>query len=136
MSKQKKTRLVNYEEDIGTRMNPYSTSGICLTAEKIVQCRMVTDNRIEKEEEKKETTKNMVVREVCLQHKQSKSFDQCQDCMGNISPPSEETVFKYLIYLSTNTLNYAFFQLRGNMGDLPNQRHPEVAADIMCRSNV
>ena len=49
-----KVRLIN---DVTPRRNPDSSSGIYITADKVAQCRLVTDNRIEKEEEKKKTAK-------------------------------------------------------------------------------
>ena len=44
-------------EDTTTRRNPDLTSGIYLTAVKVAQYRQVADNRREKEEEKKVTSK-------------------------------------------------------------------------------
>ena len=55
--KKKKVILSNYDNDITTRKNHNSTSGIYLTAVKVAQCRMIAENRREKEEAKKETTK-------------------------------------------------------------------------------
>ena len=61
----------------------------------------------------------------------SKVYKQYQDCMENISPPSEETILHYLLCLSPNTLKYAFFHIEGNLGNLQNQRRPTVAMDII-----
>ena len=49
---QKKVKLVNYETFMG---NPGLSTGIYLTANKVAQCRLVAENRIKKEEAKKET---------------------------------------------------------------------------------
>ena len=42
------------ENDVTTRRNPDSSSGIYLTSAKVAQCRMVAYNRRQKEEVKKE----------------------------------------------------------------------------------
>ena len=47
---QKKVRLLNDETSM---RNPDSSSGIYLTAVKVVQCKLVAENRIENEEAKK-----------------------------------------------------------------------------------
>ena len=48
--KRKKVKLAN--EDVNTRRNPNSTSGIYLTTVNVAQCRQVSANRRETEEEK------------------------------------------------------------------------------------
>ena len=133
---QKKARLANYDNDISTRKNPNPTSGIYLTAAKLAQCIMVAENRREKEEVKKEIAEKKAICKVCLQQKQSKAFRKCQDCMDNISSPSEETVVITLIYLSAKTLKDIFVHLGGKLGVSPNQRRPTLAADIIWRLNV
>ena len=62
---------------------------------------MVAENRREKDEAKKETANKTAAHKVCLQHKKSEAFQQCQDCMDNISSPSEGNVLNALFsYLS------------------------------------
>ena len=56
--------------------------------------------------------------------------------MDNMLYPSEENMLITLIYHSSNTLKAAFVYLRGNLGNLPNKRRPEVAAEIIWRLNV
>ena len=51
---QKKVRLVNDETSM---RNPNYSLGIYLNADKLSQCRLVGENRREKEEVKKETAK-------------------------------------------------------------------------------
>ena len=51
-------KKVILENDVTSRRNPDSSSGIYLTADKVSQCRLVYDNMREKEEAKKETAKN------------------------------------------------------------------------------
>ena len=41
-----------------------------------------------------------------------------------------------LVYISSITLKDAFVYLRSNLGDLPNQRRPTVATEIIRRLNV
>ena len=56
--------------------------------------------------------------------------------MDNILSPSEDTMIVALVPLSANTLKDSFVHLRGNLGDLPNQRMPTVATEIIRRLNV
>ena len=64
---QKKARLAKDEEDITSRKNPHLTSGIYPTASKLAGLIMMADNKIQKEDTKKETSNKMAARKVCLQ---------------------------------------------------------------------
>ena len=97
---------------------------------------MVADNIRQKEEVKKKTAKEMVARNVCLRHKRSEAFQRCQDCMDNISSPSEEAILKALVSLSVDTPKDIIIHLGGKLDDHPNQRWRTVAVKIMSRSNV
>ena len=55
---QKKVRLVNDETSM---RKPDSSSGIYLNAAKLAQCRLMAENRREKEEAKKETEKKTFI---------------------------------------------------------------------------
>ena len=82
VQKQKKARLVNDETSL---RNPDSISGIYLTATKVAQCRLVAENRREKEEAKKETEKKTFTRKLHLQQKRYEDFQKCQDSMNSLS---------------------------------------------------
>ena len=56
--------------------------------------------------------------------------------MDNISSPYEYTMLIFDVYLLANTLKYAFFHLRGKLGNLPNQIRQTVAKDIIWSLNV
>ena len=134
--KQNKVRLVNDDNNITTRKRPKLNSRIYLAAAKVAQCRMVAENRREKEEVKKETAKKTAARKVCLQQKLSEAFQKFQDCMDNILSPSEIIMLIALVSLSANTLKDAFSHLGDNLGNLPNQRRLTVATEIIWRLNV
>ena len=91
--KQNQIRLVNYDEDITTINNSTLDSGIHLDPVKVTQCRMVNDNRRQKEEVKKETEKKITTEKVCIQHKCTKTFQRYQDCIDNTAI-SQIKVFK------------------------------------------
>ena len=55
---QKKVRLINYETSM---RNPDSSLEIYLTTSKVNYCRLMDENRREKEEEKKETAKKTLI---------------------------------------------------------------------------
>ena len=75
-------RLVNA---INLRMNPDSTLGIYLASAKLAQCILVADNRIEKEEAKKETAKKKFTPNLHLQQKRCEDFQKCQYPMNSLS---------------------------------------------------
>ena len=81
-------RLENYDDRISTKDNPNSTSVIYLTTAKVLQCRMVVENTIEKEETKNKTAKKTASLKVCIQQNKSEYFQRCQCYIYNISPPS------------------------------------------------
>ena len=60
---QKKERLVNNET---TKKNPDSGSVIYITTSKLAQCRLVDENRREKEEAKNKPENNRATRKLCL----------------------------------------------------------------------
>ena len=60
--KHKEVKLAN--EYANTRLNPYSTSGIYLTADKVAQCRQVAANRRAVDEAKKITEKKTATRKI------------------------------------------------------------------------
>ena len=110
---------------------------IYLTAVKWAQCRMVDDNRREKDETKKESAKKTSIRKAFLHKKRSEYFRRFQDCIYSLSPsPSELTIQIALVPLSAITLKDAFFHLGGKLGDLPNQIRQTVATDIIRCLNV
>ena len=84
---QNKVILVNDETSI---RNPDSITGIYITADKVAQCRLVAENRREKEEAKKETAKKTATRKLHLQQKRSEAFQKCQDFMNSLSPSPTE----------------------------------------------
>ena len=120
ITKKKKLRLENDINDMITRKNPDSTWGIYLAVVKVAKYIMVAGNRREKEETNKEISNKTATCKACLQQKWSEAFKKCQDCMDNISSPSEVTMFIALISLSANTLKDAFVHLGGKLGDPPN----------------
>ena len=63
------------DEDANTSSNLNSTSGIYLTASKVVQCRQVAVNRREMDEAKKITAKKTATRKFLLQLNRSEAFD-------------------------------------------------------------
>ena len=62
------------DNDVTTRNNPDSSLGIYLTATKVAQCRLVSENRRYKEEAKKETAKKTASLKLCLQKMDLKIF--------------------------------------------------------------
>ena len=68
---QKKVRLVNDETSM---RNPDYSTVIYLTTAKVVQYRLVTDDKIEKEEAKKETAKKTATWKLHLQQKRGGDF--------------------------------------------------------------
>ena len=84
---QKKVKLA--DEDANTRINPNSTSGIYLTADKVAQCRKVAANRREMYEAKNITAKKIAKRKILIQMKRSEAFDMCINSINSL-------------YLSTN----------------------------------
>ena len=57
-----------------------------------------------------------------IQCKIFEAYQKFQYCMENISPQSEETILKYILYYYTNDPKDVFIQLGVNMSDLQNQR--------------
>ena len=107
-------KKVILEKGVTTRKNPDSISEIYLTAAKAAQCRLVAEDRIKKEESKKETAKKISDQKLCLQQKRSEAFQKCQDSMYSLSSsPSEESMFVELVNLSSNTLKDVFAHLGG-----------------------
>ena len=125
-----------FDANITTSKKPNFTSGIYFKATKVAQCRTVAENRRFKKEVEKETAKKKVTCKFCLQQNKSEYFQKCQYRMDNIFSSSEETMLITLIYLSSNTFKGAYFHLRSNLGNLPNKRSPELAAEIIWRLNV
>ena len=78
---QKKARLVKNETSM---RNPDSSTGIYLAAAKVVQRRLVAENRREKEEAKKETAKKTFIRKFNLQKKRYEAFQECQYSMYSL----------------------------------------------------
>ena len=57
--------------------------------------------------------------------------------MDNIFPsPSEETILIALVFLSDNTLKDDFFNIGGNVGNLPNHRSPTEDTWIIWQLNM
>ena len=84
---QKKVILVNDETSTS---NPDFSTGIYLTADKVAQCILVSDNRIEKVEAKKETAKNTANQKLHLQQKRCEAFQKFQYSMNSLlSPPTK-----------------------------------------------
>ena len=75
-------RLVNDEK---STMNTDSSSGIYLTVFKVEKYTLVADNRIEKEEAKKETAKKKFTPNLHLQQKRCEDFQKCQYPMNSLS---------------------------------------------------
>ena len=73
---QKNMRLVN--DETSTR-NPDLSTIIYLTADKLAQCRLLSENRREKEEAKKETSKKTLIQKFHLQQKRCEAFHKYQD---------------------------------------------------------
>ena len=114
-----KVKLEN--ENANTRRNPDSTSGIYLTAVKVAQCRHVAENRRDREEAKKITTKKTVTRKVHLQLKISEDFDRCIKSINSLfSNSTDEETFIQLIQKSSNTINGDFVHMGGKFSKLPN----------------
>ena len=100
---------VGLVKDVTYRRNPYSNSGIYLNSAKIVQYRLVAENRREKEEAKKETANNTSTQKLYPQQKQCEYFQKCQESMNIIlSSPRKYSMFVNLVHLSSNTLKDAF----------------------------
>ena len=74
----KKVRLKKY---VTTRKNYDSILVIYLTDAEGAQCRLVDENRREKEEVKKESAKKIDAPKLCLQQNRSEGFHRCQDFM-------------------------------------------------------
>ena len=128
--KQKKVKLEN--KYTTTRRNPYSTSGIYLTAVKVEKCRQVADNRREKEEAKKVTVKKTVKKKVRLQLKRYEVFYSCINSMNSLSSSTtdEESLIQ-LIKQPSITINDAFVHIGGKLAELPNQRKDTVAREMI-----
>ena len=84
---QNKLRLVNEETSM---RNPDSSLGIYLTAAKVVQCRLLDENRKGKEEAKKETAKKTATRKFHLQQNRCEAFRKFQDSMNSLMPSPTE----------------------------------------------
>ena len=78
---QKKVIFVNDETSTS---NPDFSTGIYLTADKVLQFRLVYDNRREKEEAKKEIAKKTLTRNLHLQQKRCEAFQKFQDSMNSL----------------------------------------------------
>ena len=65
---------VRLDNDVTTRNNPDSSSVIYLSASKVAQCRMVAENKREKEEVKKETVNKTAAQKLCFQKSYLKIF--------------------------------------------------------------
>ena len=79
---QKNTRLVN--DETSTR-NPDLSTIIYLTAAKLAQCRLLSENRREKEEAKNETSKKTATQKLNLQKKRCEDIQKCQYSINSIS---------------------------------------------------
>ena len=62
------------DNDVTNRKKPDSSSEIYITAAKVLQYRLVADNRREKEEAKNKTSKKIAAWKLCLQKKRSEAF--------------------------------------------------------------
>ena len=78
---QKKVKLVN---DVISRRDHDYSSVIYLTAVKLSQCRLVDENRIEKEEAKNKTAKKTATQKLHLQKKLCKDFQNFQESMNSL----------------------------------------------------
>ena len=87
-------------DETSTR-SPGSSSGIYLNAAKVVQCRLVAENRKETEEAKNETAKKTSTIKLHLQQKRCEAFQKCQHSMNNLSSsPTKELLLINLVNLS------------------------------------
>ena len=128
--KKKKVKLAN--EDANTRRNPDSTSGIYLTAVKVVQCRQVAASRREMEEAKKIIAKKTATRKVHTQLKIYEALDMCINSMSSLSSSTvDEDKFIQLIQQSSNTIKDAFVHIGGKLDKLHNQRRDTVAREMI-----
>ena len=83
-----KNNTILIHDETSTR-NSDPGSGIYLTADKVLQCRLVDKNSIEREEAKKETDKTST-RKLHLQQNRSEASQKCQDSMDRISSSPTE----------------------------------------------
>ena len=96
-------------------MNPNSTSGIYLTADKVENFIQVDTNRREMEEAKQITAKKTATRKFHLQLKIYEAFDMCINSMKSLSlSTTDEYGFIQLIQKSSNTIKDAFLYIGGN----------------------
>ena len=126
----KKVKLA--DEDTTTRGHPNSTSGIYLTTVKVIQFRQLANNRREKEEAKKVTSKQIATRKVHLQLKRSEAFNRCINSINSMSlSTTDEERLMQLIQKLSNTIKDAFEKIGGNFSEMPNHRSDTVAREMI-----
>ena len=134
----RKRRLVSIlngdkEEEV-IRMNPESSYGIYVTASVEAQCRLISQNRKMKEEEKIKNTKvNSLKRGARMNHRATsytKLVDKFPNDMMAFEDPSTP-LLQVLLSLSTNIIKDSYQHLGGKMSELPDLKKRTVAEAIV-----
>ena len=123
-------------EEEGRRMNPDSSAGVYVTASVEAQCRLISQNRKMKEEEKVKNTKvNALKRAACIHHRAAlfaKLFTNLPNDMM-ASDDNSTTLLQVLLSLSTDIIKDSYKHIGGKMGELPDLKKQTVAAAIVWK---
>ena len=135
MRKRRMVRMPNRDrEEEGRRMNPDSSAGIYVTASVEAQCRMISEKRKIKEEEKIKNSKINALKRAARMNLRTTSFAKLVANLPNDIMASEDLstpLLQVLISLSTNIIKDSYQNLGGKMGDLPDLKKRTVAEAIV-----
>ena len=133
--KRRMVRMPNRErEEEGRRMNPDSSAGIYVTASVEDQCRMISENRKIKEEEKIKNSKVNALKRAACMNMRATSFAKLIANLPNEIMASEDPstpLLQVLLSLSTNITKDSYQHLGGKMGELPDLKKRTVAEAIV-----
>ena len=133
--KRRMVRMPNRErEEESRRMNPDSSAGIYVTASVESQCRMISENRKIKEEEKIKNSKVNALKRAARMNLRATSFAKLLANLPNDIMASEDPstpLFQVLLSLSTDIIKDSYQHLGGKMGELPDLKKRTVAEAIV-----
>ena len=117
-------------------MNPDSSDDIYVTASAEDWCRLIAQNLKMKEEEKINSTKVNALKRAARIKQRAKPFAKLVAKLPNDMMASEDKstpLLQVLLYLSTNIVKDSYYNLGGNMGELPNLKKRTVSAAIVWK---
>ena len=135
MRKRRMVMMPNRDkEEEGRRMNPYSSSGIYVTASVEAQCRLITQTRKMIEEDKIKNTKVNALKRAARINQRATSFAKLVSNLPNDMMASEDPstpLLQVLLSLSSDIAKDSYQHLGGKMYELPYLKQRKVAEAIV-----